>query len=51
MSNYSDEQVVIDFQTIHDQYIIRSFNNPTSIDVPQVGLIILRDVKFGVVFI
>jgi len=31
MSNSSDEQIVNDLQTIHDQQIVKSFNNPISI--------------------
>jgi hypothetical protein len=48
MSNSDSNQFVIDFQVIHDQQIVRSFNNSSNELFPQVGFIILRLVGFGV---
>jgi len=38
MSSSNSDQFVIDLEAIHDQQIVRSFNNPSS----QVGFMVLR---------
>jgi len=48
MSDSDSNQFVIDLQVIHDQQIIKSFNNSSNELFPQVGSIILRLVGFGV---
>jgi len=34
MSNSSEVQLVIDLQSIHDQQLIKSFNNPSKVEEP-----------------
>jgi hypothetical protein len=51
MSNSSEVQLVIDLQSIHDKQSIRSFNNPSKVEEPQITLVILRSVGFGVVIV
>jgi hypothetical protein len=51
MCSSNDEEVVIDLQTIHNQYIVISFNKWVSFDVLQKGLVILRTFRFGVLFV
>ncbi len=38
-----------DLQTIHDQQVVRSFNNLPSASMPQIRLVILKSTSFGVV--
>jgi len=45
----SEEKFTFDLQTIHDQQVVRSFNNLPSAGIPQIGLIILKSTSFGVV--
>jgi len=49
MSNFDFAQFVIDLQKIHDQQIVRSFNNLFSQPFLQIGYVVLRLVGFGVV--
>jgi hypothetical protein len=49
MSNFSEENLTFDLQTICDQQVNRSFNNPPSVSIPQIGSIVLRSIGFGVV--
>jgi len=49
MSSSDSVQFVTDLQAIHDQQIVRSFNNPFSQPIPQVGSMVLRLVGFKVV--
>jgi hypothetical protein len=49
MSNSDLDQFVIDLQAIHDQQIVRSFNNPSSQPFLQARYVVLRLVGFGVV--
>jgi hypothetical protein len=49
MSSSSEEKIVNNLQSIHDQKLIRSFNNPFRIEEPQVKSVILRSFGFGVV--
>jgi hypothetical protein len=51
MSNSNSNKFVTNLQTIHDQQIVRSFNNPSSQPFPQVGYVILKLVGFGVVIV
>jgi hypothetical protein len=48
MSDFNLDQFVTDLQVVHDQQIVRSFNNSSSQPFPQVGSIVLRLVGFGV---
>ncbi len=45
----SEEQFVTDLQSIHDQQLVKSFNNLSRVEEPQVGSIIFKVVGFGVV--
>jgi hypothetical protein len=49
MSSFDSYQFVTDLQGIHDQQIVRSFNNPSNHPFLQVGSVVLRLVGFGVV--
>jgi hypothetical protein len=49
MSNSHVDQFVTDLQAIHDQQIVRSFNNLSNQPFPQVGSMVLRLVGFGVI--
>jgi hypothetical protein len=49
MSSSDFDQFVIDLQAIHDQQIVKSFNNSSNQPFPQVGSMVLRLVGFGVV--
>jgi hypothetical protein len=49
MSNSNSDQFVTNLQAIHDQQIIKSFNNPSNQPFPQVGSVVLRSIGFGVV--
>jgi hypothetical protein len=51
MSSSNEVQLVIDLTSIHDQQLIRSFNNPSRVEEPQVASIILRSIRFGVVIV
>ncbi len=51
MSNSNFDYFVIDLQVIHDQQIVRSFNNLSNQPFPQVGSMVLRLVGFGVVIV
>jgi hypothetical protein len=50
MSSSSEGQLIINLQSICDQQLIRSFNNPSRIKKPQAS-IILRSIRFGVVIV
>jgi hypothetical protein len=50
MYDSDSDQLVIDLHAIHDQQVVRSFNNPSSQPFPQVGFVVLRLVGFGVGF-
>lgn len=45
----NEEKLTSDLQTIHDQQVVRSFNNLPSASMPQIGLVILKSTSFGVV--
>jgi hypothetical protein len=45
----SEEQFVTDLQSIHDQQLVKGFNNLSRVEEPQVGSIIFKVVGFGVV--
>jgi hypothetical protein len=49
MSSSDSDQFVVDFQAIHDQQIIKSFNNLSNQPFPQIALVVLRLVGFVVV--
>jgi hypothetical protein len=49
MSSSSEVQLVIDLQSIHDQQLIKSFNNPFRVEEPRVTWVILWSV--GVVIV
>jgi hypothetical protein len=51
MSSSDDEAFIIkiNMQAIHDQHIYRSFDEPTILETPQIGLVVLKIVGFGVV--
>jgi hypothetical protein len=51
MSSSSEVQLIIDLQSICDQQLIGSFNNPSRIKELEVASIILRLVRFGVVIV
>ncbi len=45
----SEEKLTFDLQTIHDQQVVRSFNNLPNAGIPQIRLVILKSISFGVV--
>jgi hypothetical protein len=49
MSSSIEEQIVTDLQSIRDQQLIKSFNNPFRVEELQVRSFILRSFGFGVV--
>jgi hypothetical protein len=51
MTNSDEYTCVIktDIQEIHEQQTHRSFDEPTMLEAPQVGLVVLRIMGFGVV--
>jgi hypothetical protein len=48
MSDFDSDQFFTNLQVIHDQQIVRNFNNSSSQPFLQVGSIVLRLVGFGV---
>jgi hypothetical protein len=42
MFSSNEEQLVIGLRSIHDQQLIRIFNNPSKVEEPQVGLVISK---------
>jgi hypothetical protein len=51
MSDFDLDQFMTDLQIIHDQQIVKSFNNSFSQPFPQVGSVVLRLVGFGVLIV
>jgi hypothetical protein len=51
MSSSNDEAffIKINMQAIHDQHICKSFDEPTILETPQVGLVVFKNFGFGVV--
>jgi hypothetical protein len=45
----SEEQFVTDLQSIHDQQLVKGFNNPSRVEEPKIGSVIFKVVGFGVV--